>query len=80
MSAGFHGHGVCYASLYIAVLTFTTGMARCVVASRGLAHQLLSATNEWDPRLPQSFQITSERLNASYGSALETLWKDKGLS
>lgn len=41
------------------------GMARCVVASRGLVHQLLSPTNEWDSRLPRSFKITERRLHRS---------------
>ncbi|KAF8295426.1 DAO-domain-containing protein [Clavulina sp. PMI_390] len=49
VSAGFHGHG----------------MARCLLASRGLVSQLLSPHNMWDERLPQSFAITKKRLNAS---------------
>lgn len=41
---------------------FSPGMARCAVASRGLVHQLLSPTQEWDYRLPRSFEITDRRL------------------
>jgi len=53
IAAGFHGHG----------------MARCLIAARGVVHSIQSKSGaEWDERLPQEFRITSERMQATFTS------------
>jgi hypothetical protein len=44
------------------------GMARILTSTKSLAHLL--ETNQWDPSLPQVFQITQERLDRVREQAL----------
>ena len=50
-------------------------MARCVVASRGLVHQLLSPTGQWDSQLPRSFEITEQRLHRTLDDMMHEVAK-----